>query len=373
MAEVGKPLIFLGDVISKQNTEALICEILRTDRVSISGNPYDDRKWNTSLSNFSIYWKDSQLSLPVQYIHVARVHHVNEIEVSTADQIDPIDFMDNAFHKENSDEADSQTAIDYNSMHNRFGNSTSALGRLSYSVPLENVRELLNDLQIKHGGYVLIANIGVWYNTLEHFRMQLPGFMKFLEDVGKQNVVLFRETSAQHWNHTAFGYFENGASSEGSCTPLQDSRGDSDWRNREVRNVISNEFLEEIKIIPFRDVTAPLHQMHPDGDVSRDCTRFCYFPQMWQTVWRALDYATFNNSKFLNNSKLVGMKGMNRRDSSKSHVHYAGNTSQMSTGKASLTISKAYSVNQTKKKAAKAKAKSEMTNSTQSQNAKNDA
>jgi hypothetical protein len=123
--------------------------------------------------------------------------------------------------------------------------------------------------------------------------------MRLLDEAGKHSVVFFRETAAQHWNHTINGYFENGASLDGTCTPIKDSSPDFDWRNREVQNVIRNEHLGDIDVIPFHDLTAPLYQMHPDGDESRDCTRFCYFPQMWQTVWRAMDRGTHNNSKLL--------------------------------------------------------------------------
>jgi hypothetical protein len=68
-------------------------------------------------------------------------------------------------------------------------------------------------------------------------------------------------------------------------------------------------------MIPFRDITAPLYNMHPSSgfeslssssDLSltdarstdqiifsphnsqRDCTHFCYFPQMWQSIWYSI-------------------------------------------------------------------------------------
>lgn len=119
-----------------------------------------------------------------------------------------------------------------------------------------------------------------------------------LSQIGKHNLVFFRETAAQHWNHTEHGYFANGGSpSTGSCSPLADSTPEFDWRNRDVRLIIENENLEGIHIVPFRDITAPLSDMHPDADDARDCTRFCYFPQMWQSIWREMDIISFNSSK----------------------------------------------------------------------------
>ena len=47
--------------------------------------------------------------------------------------------------------------------------------------------------------YVCIL-IGVWYNTRERFRSEIPMFLHYLNDVaGKDNPVFFRETAAQHW------------------------------------------------------------------------------------------------------------------------------------------------------------------------------
>ena len=43
----------------------------------------------------------------------------------------------------------------------------------------------------------------------ERYRKELPLFLRWLSDIGGQskNLVLYRETAAQHWNHTANGYF----------------------------------------------------------------------------------------------------------------------------------------------------------------------
>jgi hypothetical protein len=48
------PLVFLGDAISKENQEALVCEILRTDQVYVTGT-FDDAKSSVS-TNFTINW-----------------------------------------------------------------------------------------------------------------------------------------------------------------------------------------------------------------------------------------------------------------------------------------------------------------------------
>lgn len=99
---------------------------------------------------------------------------------------------------------------------------------------------------------------------------------------------------------TVNGYYtleEEDVLADSSCVPIQDSREDLDWRNRDVRFTIENEHLNNIHIVPFRDITAPLYDMHPDGFGSKDCTRFCYFPQMWQSVWWKINDVTKNSIK----------------------------------------------------------------------------
>lgn len=48
--------------------------------------------------------------------------------------------------------------------------------------------------------------------------------------------------------------------------------------------------------VPFRDITLPLHNMHPSisGGHDEDCTHYCYFPQMWQQVWYYMYIGAFN-------------------------------------------------------------------------------
>jgi hypothetical protein len=129
-----------------------------------------------------------------------------------------------------------------------------------------------------------------------------------------KNRVFFRENAAQHWNTTSYGYQTvdsfaaeaeaqaqaeaggdggSGVHSSVSCSPVVDAQNSLDWRNREVHTYIHNENLHNIQFIPFRDVTAPLFNMHHatsstvnnNMTASVDCTNFCFFPQLWQIVW----------------------------------------------------------------------------------------
>lgn len=83
--------------------------------------------------------------------------------------------------------------------------------------------------------------------------------------------------------------------------------------------MLENEDYALIRMIPFRDLTLPLYNMHPtsasvvdaDGEsgaavvpvvapgsppVRQDCTHYCYFPQMWQGIWMYLYRDTLSMS-----------------------------------------------------------------------------
>jgi hypothetical protein len=284
------PVIFLGDAISKQNHEALMCEMLRTDKVWATGSIYG--MFNSSISNYTIHWKDSpSVKLDVYFIHMSRIAKSSS------------NGMDKHAHRSN----------------RTSGNSLTTKTLLSLSMSFPEVKERIKDILDDYQKVVLIANVGIWYNSRERFRQEAPDLIKWLSKMAENNIVLFRETSAQHWNHTDTGYFAlDGDSTLSSCTPVADSSPEYDWRNRDVRQIIENEELKGIHIIPFHDITAPLHDMHPDSEVWEDCTHFCYFPQMWQPVWFYLFRLT---NEILNRAEAASNVNSSTGASAIRHMH----------------------------------------------------
>lgn len=167
------------------------------------------------------------------------------------------------------------------------------------ALTLHEVKGEVFQMEEMYRGLVVIANTGLWYNSREHFRKELPELLTWLNELGasKDNLVLYRETSAQHWNTTDIGYFgsnterleqeqeeeeeRNGA----TCMPLQDHTPELDWRNQDIFRSMRHGEIRNVHVIPFRDLTMPLHSMHPSFEGVADCTHFCYFPQMWHSVW----------------------------------------------------------------------------------------
>jgi len=193
--------------------------------------------------------------------------------------------------------------------------------------------QLLQSIASKAKGVVLLANLGVHYNDRsEAFKAMntiLPELSSFASKQGKHNVVLWRETSAQHFEFRSQGYFDRSAANgrkEKHCTPHGmikpvDRNDEIDWRNEDVKTILGVNQITNMHYIPFYAATRPLHAMHPDKDkappkydlgfsngaptdqlskadtpefsafapsVLADCTHFCHLPTLWQPVWRAL-------------------------------------------------------------------------------------
>ena len=70
-----------------------------------------------------------------------------------------------------------------------------------------------------------------------------------------------------------------------------------------MHHIVANEQLRHIHHIAFRDLTLPLFNMHPsdnEGLTAQDCTHYCYFPQMWQSVWHDIYTTAINATQHSN-------------------------------------------------------------------------
>ena len=181
MAEDKKVLVFIGDAISKQNQEAAVCELMRTDRILLSGG--SRASLNSTTSEFVIHWKDNPaISTEIIFLHVAHLNNDHS-------------------NLENERHLQLRPAID--SLRPKINSSNYAQN--SPSITLSSATGHIDNLLKRFpGGVVIVSNIGVWYNSREKFRNELPIFLRWLNRLGKdsKNLILFRETAAQHWNHT---------------------------------------------------------------------------------------------------------------------------------------------------------------------------
>jgi hypothetical protein len=269
LARSNRGLIFIGGATSKQNTQALFCALLKNDdTVSIRGDVRDP-------VNVTVQWtpKDRRiqpLSMDVHYIPFLGIPLAPELE-----------------------------------------------SNFSYTGNRDNYRHHRTDLlELKHtlaglrqhyrGGIVTVINIGTSYISRMKFRDDIEHVLSWLQEFGedRSNLVLFRESPATHWNHTEYGYpsLDVEADEPSMCVPIEDASTQLDWRNNEVKSIIKNEVLDNIRIIPFRDITTPLYNMHTSSPHHRgavNCDSYCYFPQMWEGVWTSL---AFGIREFLNST-----------------------------------------------------------------------
>ena len=149
--------------------------------------------------------------------------------------------------------------------------------------------------------YVFI-NIGLHYvsNPIAKFdrpayQSQMTDALQYLHDKkhgmkSKNKIVriVWRETSAQHFP-TYNGYWPGVKYATGmdvKCVPVKDSSPEGDWRNSDIRTIISkNQF--NVTVVPFYQQTLPLWGQHVNGHL-RDCTHLCWTPMLYQTLFHRM-------------------------------------------------------------------------------------
>lgn len=356
LAAGGKPVVFVGDGLSKQNQDAMICEIMRTDSVSIVGH-YSD-----TAANYTIQWKKSNLRLNVLYFQLTRVRESTTLTKKSKFVISDNEFVSrrrryrrlidespqevaaaqaaqaaaatqarmqaaigagggvaattkqvpNPYPKQAAKQMpkqmpkqapkmqpipgrnpkgapvvaqpvapsapqgpqggtettrasggeDSQSlqllpkypakpparAINgtkYTGGATNSGSQSSADNSTKVFTPIgsrnrstshgvltfDKIKKYVNRLVYENDGrgIVLIANVGVYYNSREMFRTDIPLLLGWMDEISREDncTVFYRETAAQHYNHTPSGYYDmeydERPFNNGSCVPVADS------------------------------------------------------------------------------------------------------------------------------------------------------
>eukprot|EP01039_Chlorochromonas_danica_P005050 gene5050-5545_t len=126
-------------------------------------------------------------------------------------------------------------------------------------------KHMKEDILLNYKTIVIVANMGLHYvdNPVVGFTQHFP---------------------------TSNGYWPGVRYAQGmkiGCIPIQDLSPQADWRNRIIEDIIRNDKLYKIEIIPFYNLTASLWSEHPNGHL-RDCTHFCWSPFLYQPIFHAL-------------------------------------------------------------------------------------
>lgn len=276
------PLIFIGDGLSKQNEDAVVCDMLRTDRVSVAAAVNLD--YHDIVSDYSIRWKDEALRLDIKYFPLSFIDNDDDGDGDESVLLSMV-----RRHKRKRRRAFSITAsnhstsalpgkassprsgkgstsvskkpakqpeagsnitffegaspmrsaggqlIDYrlksSDAHEASANTSSTASSDPWSKThgLQVIQQVVEAVLAKNHSVAIIANAGLWYNSRERFRKELPVLLGWLDSLASdpRNIVLYRETAAQHWNHTSYGYYDSdyqhGEDSTGTCVPIADS------------------------------------------------------------------------------------------------------------------------------------------------------
>lgn len=167
--------------------------------------------------------------------------------------------------------------------------------------------DMKQHLSIAETSDVMIINYGAHYLIrkqieLEEFKASIQALLHAFQNVTNCELI-YRETSAQHFNNEYRGEFISTKDSEG-CT---EHRGSAIRRKHifekvaaannyrvvdaygrvQGTNVSQGESLDqyEITFLPLFDFTTKLHNMHSS---EADCSHFCYTPSLWYPTWRHL-------------------------------------------------------------------------------------
>lgn len=222
-AQHHRAVVFMGDGISRQNQEAMICEIMRTDDVHVLYGR-EISSYNRTVSAFNVRWKDgSNLQLNVLFVKVFLLYQENKPKETILFRRRFMRSRGNDRKGNNTNQRDRRAKLELVERHRAVSEIQNGTGKVSLDLPdLQGiVKEFLNHTQ----GMVIIANIGVWYNSRLQYRLEMPRFLGWLNDLGKNNLVFYRETAAQHWNFTEYGYYDLDMrqSDNGSCVPIADA------------------------------------------------------------------------------------------------------------------------------------------------------
>ena len=165
-----------------------------------------------------------------------------------------------------------------------------------YSVPLVEIPGQAEEFN--NAGGVLWFNVGLH----DHEMTQLKSFFATIKANATFSLVLFRETTAQHFDLPG-GMYSYDDHNSNNCTPLEWTK-EVGYRDRVVRDAAleagyevsspTNASLGKLVMLSYHNFTVPLHNIHPtnhgafNNDTYGECTHYCSTPFLWMPLWRTI-------------------------------------------------------------------------------------
>lgn len=176
--------------------------------------------------------------------------------------------------------------------------------------------------RVPNMSFLFVLNTGLHVSGYDSLAKRIETLLVFaqrrLMQLGKnctRNVMLFRETSTQHYDHQA-GYFTadlDRAASEVMCvsSPSRSLLGDAsaDYRHRAEEDMFSKLKIKESQVVRFRELSMHFGDIHPASPFykavakrrndtgSKDCTHFPFvhtiiYRVLWHRILSGLGCAT---------------------------------------------------------------------------------
>jgi hypothetical protein len=177
-----------------------------------------------------------------------------------------------------------------------------------YSVPFMLPEEAE---EIYQAGGIMWFNFGLHgghTHSLATFQRNMEDFFSAMRKNGTSSLLLFRETTAQHFDTPTgmYGMYDIDHRSM-KCTPLEWTH-EVGSRDRAVVDAAraagydvaspSEAASDKLVILPFHNFTAQLYDSHPhdagefnNSTNQQDCTHYCLSPFLWVPLWRTLRIA----------------------------------------------------------------------------------
>lgn len=169
------------------------------------------------------------------------------------------------------------------------------------------------ELEVATSADILVLNLGLhwsWNGRMVetgrmHYRKSLNDFLKFLKRNGTQRMLLYRETSAQHFDADGGDWGLRTNSSSKTCTAIRDFRSEAaGWREGKVVKAAraqgyrlvsaldlpaydDDSAVPELVVLPWWNFTARHFEMHP----TEECSHYCSSPFLYLPLWRGLRVA----------------------------------------------------------------------------------
>lgn len=160
-----------------------------------------------------------------------------------------------------------------------------------YSVPfaIQEEHDEINQL-----GGVLWFNFGLHSHNFPRFKTNMQVFLSSLRHNATFSLILYRETSAQHFDVPG-GMYSKQHHRSSNCSALEWT-AEVGKRDRAVTKAAQDAgyqivsptgaslFADKLVVLPYHNFTAQLHDDHPLDGGAGECTHYCSSPRLWMPL-----------------------------------------------------------------------------------------